>query len=65
MKISQVLIIAASRAEFQEYSKPYFEKGYLMLPESLRIVIAPDGGCLLAVIMEKETSSEPPAPSGT
>ncbi len=61
----QVLIIANSHDEFKNWAQPYFDTGYLMVPESLRLV-ADGGHAVLAIIMEKEIfSAEPPAPSGT
>lgn len=59
MKKKQVLIIATSHAEFQAYSKPYFENGWLMVPESLRVEVTSnarhaEAQGVIAVIMEKE-----------
>jgi hypothetical protein len=57
-KYQQVLIVASSMRDFSEKAKPYMERGFFMVPESLRVSLTSnswhsEAQSLIAVIFEK------------
>ncbi len=51
----QVLVFATNVPDFEKRVQPFLDKGFLMVPESLRIV-STNSSTIMAVILEQETS---------